>query len=79
MYFFYCNVTEFYSQLNDLEKIRESYELFAAAFPLAPHLWLKLIKIELNLAEFVNDVDVQQLFKRALSDYFCMQIDYKLI
>lgn len=61
-----------YSELNDLDKIRESCELFSSQFPLAPEIWTKWLQIELTIA--ASDAEVKRvhgLFKRALNDYFC--------
>lgn len=60
------------SQLNDLDKIRESCELFSLQFPLAPEIWMKWLQIELTIATSETELKrVHGLFKRALADYFC--------
>lgn len=54
-----------------MEKIRESCELFSAAFPLAPEIWLRWLKIELNISTNESELKrVHQLFRRAFADYF---------
>lgn len=61
-----------FSATGDLEKIRQSYELFASVFPLAPEHWLKWLRLELNIA--ISPAEVKRvflLFQRALSDYYC--------
>lgn len=68
------NVTNTYisSKLNDLDKIRESCELFSAQFPLAPEFWTRWIHTELSIATNEDELErIQGLFKRALSDYYC--------
>lgn len=61
-----------HSQLNDLDKIRESCELFSIQFPLAPHIWTQWLRIEVNIATSDEELNrVHGLFKRALNDYFC--------
>lgn len=55
-----------------MEKIRQSYELFASVFPLAPEHWLKWLRLELNIALSPGEIKrVYLLFQRALSDYYC--------
>lgn len=62
-----------FSQLNDLDKIRESCELFSSQFPLAPEIWTKWLQIELTIATSEAELKrLHGLFKRALADYFCM-------
>lgn len=69
-----------YSELSDLEKIRQSSDLFASVYPLAPDIWLKRLKIEMNIATTEMEYKkVHQMFKRALSDYFCMLLPCKNI
>lgn len=61
-----------HSQLKDLDKIRESCELFSSQFPLAPEIWTKWLQIEVSIA--TSEVEVKRvhgLLKRALGDYFC--------
>lgn len=54
-----------------MEKVRESCELFSAAFPLAPEIWLRWLKIELNISTSEGELKrVHQLFRRAFADYF---------
>lgn len=68
-----------FSQISDLEKIRESCELFSQAYPLAPEIWLRWLRIELNIATNGSELKrVHQLFRRAFSDYFCatLAIEY---
>lgn len=58
--------------MNDLAKIRQSCELFADVFPLAPEIWLRWLRIELNIASTDAQFErVHQLFRRSLSDYYC--------
>lgn len=59
------------SQITDLEKIRESCELFSSMYPLAPEIWLRWLKIELNIATGDTELKrVHHLFRRAFADYF---------
>lgn len=61
--------------ISDLDKIREAYDLFASVFPIAPQLWMKRLKIEASLASTQQDMEyVDQLFKKALSDYYSPEI-----
>lgn len=61
----------FYSELLDLEKIRQSTELFSAAFPLAPEIWLRYLRAETNVAHTETEIDhLQSLYQRALKDYY---------
>lgn len=60
------------SDLSDLDKIRQSCELFASVYPLAPEIWLRWLRIELNIATTESEYEkVHQLFRRSLSDYYC--------
>lgn len=61
--------------MNDLDKIRQSIELFASEFPLSPDIWSKYIQIELNVAQSESELDhVVTIFNRALNDYFSIDI-----
>lgn len=61
-----------FSQLNDLEKIRESCELFSSQYPLTPEVWLNWLQIETTIATSDEELErVRGLFKRAFNDYFC--------
>lgn len=67
------------SQITDLEKIRESCELFSSTYPLAPEIWLRWLKIELNIATGDTELKrVHHLFRRAFADYFssALAIEY---
>lgn len=60
-----------FSQLNDLDKIRESCELFSTQFPLAPEIWVEWLRIELTISTSeAESKRLHGLFKRALTDYF---------
>lgn len=64
-----------FSQLNDLEKIRESCELFSSQYPLTPEIWLHWLQIETTIATSDEEVQrVRGLFKRSFNDYFCKLI-----
>lgn len=57
--------------MTELERIRESFELFSLVFPLSPTIWMKLLKLEVNIAN--NDEEIQncrKVFQLALGDYF---------
>ena len=61
--------------MTDLDKIRESLELFSNVFPLAPEIWLKWLRIEVSVADTESQLQkVDQLFKRALADYFSADV-----
>jgi squamous cell carcinoma antigen recognized by T-cells 3 len=57
--------------MTDLEKIRQSCELFSAVYPLSPEIWLRWLKTESTIASSEAEIDrVYLLFQRALADYF---------
>jgi squamous cell carcinoma antigen recognized by T-cells 3 len=61
--------------LTDLEKIRQSVELFAQAYPVSPEIWLRYLKVETAIAQSDVEIDrVQVLFQRALGDYYSIDI-----
>lgn len=54
-----------------MDKIRQSVELFAEVFPLAPEIWLRYLKVESVIAHSESEIEkLQSLFKRALKDYY---------
>ncbi|XP_031626863.1 squamous cell carcinoma antigen recognized by T-cells 3-like [Contarinia nasturtii] len=75
VYDYYVELVTVAHQLNDLDKIRESSELFSTQFPLAPEIWTKWLQIELTIATSENELKrVEGLFKRALGDYFSVTV-----
>ncbi|XP_052901947.1 squamous cell carcinoma antigen recognized by T-cells 3 [Anopheles moucheti] len=71
----YAELLEVAHQMNDLEKIRQSAEIFSAMYPLSPEIWLKWLKIESSLASTDEQVEkVEKLFQRALNDYYSADV-----
>ncbi|XP_035894910.1 squamous cell carcinoma antigen recognized by T-cells 3 [Anopheles stephensi] len=71
----YAELLEVAHQMNDLEKIRQSAEIFAAMYPLSPEIWLRWLKIESSLATTDEQVEkVEKLFQRALNDYYSAEV-----
>ncbi|XP_055386168.1 squamous cell carcinoma antigen recognized by T-cells 3 [Condylostylus longicornis] len=71
----YIKLTQTAHKLGDLEKIRESYNLFANVFPLASDIWLKFISVERNISTSESEINnVVNLFKKALNDYFSTSV-----
>ncbi|EAU77058.3 AGAP002959-PA [Anopheles gambiae str. PEST] len=71
----YAELLEVAHQMNDLDKIRQSAEIFAAMYPLSPEIWLRWLKIESSLATTDEEVEkVEKLFQRALSDYYSAEV-----
>uniref|UniRef100_A0A182JKK0 RRM domain-containing protein n=1 Tax=Anopheles atroparvus TaxID=41427 RepID=A0A182JKK0_ANOAO len=67
----YAELLEVAHQMNDLEKIRQSAEIFAAMYPLSPEIWLRWLKIEASIATTDEQIEkVEKLFQRALNDYY---------
>ncbi|CAG9808625.1 unnamed protein product [Chironomus riparius] len=61
--------------LNDLDKIRQSIELFSKEFPLSPELWMKYLKTEVIIAQTEEEIDnLIKVFKKALDDYYSVDI-----
>lgn len=72
MKLFSLSIYTLISQLNDLDKIRESCEFFSTQFPLSPEIWTKWLQIELTIATSEAELKrLHELFKRANADYFC--------
>uniref|UniRef100_A0A182T4X0 RRM domain-containing protein n=1 Tax=Anopheles maculatus TaxID=74869 RepID=A0A182T4X0_9DIPT len=71
----YAELLEVAHQMNDLEKIRQSAEIFSAMYPLSPEIWLRWLKIESSLATTDEQVEqVEKLFQRALNDYYSAEV-----
>uniref|UniRef100_A0A182JYB4 RRM domain-containing protein n=1 Tax=Anopheles christyi TaxID=43041 RepID=A0A182JYB4_9DIPT len=71
----YAELLEVAHQMNDLDKIRQSAEIFAAMYPLSPEIWLRWLKIESSLATTDEQVEkVEKLFQRALNDYYSAEV-----
>uniref|UniRef100_A0A182QHB1 RRM domain-containing protein n=1 Tax=Anopheles farauti TaxID=69004 RepID=A0A182QHB1_9DIPT len=71
----YAELLEVAHQMDDLEKIRQSAEIFAAMYPLSPEIWLRWLKIESSLASTDEQVEkVEKLFQRALNDYYSAEV-----
>lgn len=67
-----------FSDLGDLEKIRNSHNKMREVFPISPDLWLRLIDTELSQDD-INAEEMQQvdaIFKLALDDFYskCVEI-----
>lgn len=61
--------------LSDLDKIRQSIELFSQAFPLSPEIWLRYLKVEGTVAQSEAEIaKLQVLFQRALNDYYSINV-----
>uniref|UniRef100_A0A2M4AE49 Putative rna-binding protein sart3 rrm superfamily n=1 Tax=Anopheles triannulatus TaxID=58253 RepID=A0A2M4AE49_9DIPT len=71
----YVQLLEVAHEMADLDKIRQSAEIFAAMFPLSPDIWLRWLKIEAPLATTDEQVEnVEKLFIRALTDYYSVDV-----
>ncbi|KFB51959.1 AGAP002959-PA-like protein [Anopheles sinensis] len=71
----YAELLEVAHQMNDLEKIRQSAEIFAAMYPLSPEIWLRWLKIEASIATTDEQIEkVEKLFQRALNDYYSADV-----
>lgn len=71
----YAELLEVAHQMNDLEKIRQSAEIFAAMYPLSPEIWLRWLKIEASIATSDEQIEkVEKLFQRALNDYYSADV-----
>lgn len=61
--------------MNDLDKIRQSIELFSKEFPLSPDLWMKYLKTEVTIAQTEEEIDkLIKIFKKSLDDYYSVEI-----
>lgn len=58
-----------------MDKIRQSVELFAQAFPLSPELWLRYLKVESAVAHTDAEIEkLQGFFQRSLKDYYSIDV-----
>lgn len=61
--------------MTDLEKIRQSIQLFSSAFPLSPDIWLRYLKVETSVAQSKDELQkLIKIFKKALEDYFSIDV-----
>ncbi|XP_065087197.1 squamous cell carcinoma antigen recognized by T-cells 3 [Ochlerotatus camptorhynchus] len=71
----YLQLLEVAHQMTDLDKIRQSAEIFAEVYPLSPEIWLRWLKIETAMASSPEQLtEVDKLFRRALGDYFSVEV-----
>ncbi|CRL07305.1 CLUMA_CG020283, isoform A [Clunio marinus] len=71
----YVLLVDIAHDLTDLDKIRQSIELFSQAFPLSPEIWLRYLKVEAAVAQSEEEIDeLQNLFERALNDYYSVDV-----
>ncbi|XP_055612844.1 squamous cell carcinoma antigen recognized by T-cells 3 [Uranotaenia lowii] len=74
-YDLYVQLLDLAHKMTDLEKIRQSAEIFAAMYPLSPEIWLRWLRIEVALASSPDQLkQVDQLFRRALGDYYSVEV-----
>lgn len=61
--------------MNDLDKIRQSIELFQLEFPLSPTIWLRYLNIEATIAQTEDELkNLVSIFQRALTDYYSIDL-----
>lgn len=71
----YVKLCELSHKTDDLENIRNAYNLFASVYPLSPEIWMKYLKIEINVALSEAEIaKVDELFQKALKDYYSLEI-----
>lgn len=71
----FCLQVDIAHDLTDLDKIRQSVELFSQAFPVSPEIWLRYLKVESVIAQTEPEIErLQGLFQRALTDYYSIDI-----
>lgn len=72
----YVQLLEIAHKMTDLDKIRQSAEIFAKAYPLSPEIWLRWLKIEVSIAGTAPKElrEVDKLFRRALGDYYSVEV-----
>lgn len=65
--------------LTDLEKIRQSIDLFSAVFPLSPDIWLRYLKVETGVAQSNDEIRrLIKQYRRALNDYYSIDVALEL-
>uniref|UniRef100_A0A1Q3EWF4 Putative squamous cell carcinoma antigen recognized by t-cells 3 n=1 Tax=Culex tarsalis TaxID=7177 RepID=A0A1Q3EWF4_CULTA len=71
----YVQLLEIAHKMTDLDKIRQSAEIFAEAYPLSPEIWLRWLKIEVAIGSSPDELrQVDRLFRRALGDYYSVEV-----
>lgn len=61
--------------MTDLDKIRQSAEIFAAVYPLSPEIWLRWLNSEQSIASTPEQLQaLDKLYRRALDDYFSVEV-----
>ncbi|XP_039447555.1 squamous cell carcinoma antigen recognized by T-cells 3 [Culex pipiens pallens] len=71
----YVQLLEIAHKMTDLDKIRQSAEIFAEAYPLSPEIWLRWLKIEVAIGNSPDELrQVDRLFRRALGDYYSVEV-----
>ncbi|XP_055547110.1 squamous cell carcinoma antigen recognized by T-cells 3 [Wyeomyia smithii] len=62
-------------RMTDLDKIRQSAEIFASVYPLSPEIWLRWLSCEQTIASSPEQLrEVDKLYRRALGDYFSVEV-----
>ncbi|XP_062533562.1 squamous cell carcinoma antigen recognized by T-cells 3-like [Armigeres subalbatus] len=71
----YVQLLDIAHEMTDLDKIRQSAEIFAEVYPLSPEIWIRWLKIEASMASSSEQIKkVDTLFRRALDDYFSVDV-----
>ncbi|XP_058449603.1 squamous cell carcinoma antigen recognized by T-cells 3 [Malaya genurostris] len=71
----YVKLLEIAHQLTDLDKIRQSAEIFASVYPLSPDIWLRWLATEQGIASSPEQLQaLDKLYRRALGDYFSVEV-----
>ncbi|XP_055843530.1 squamous cell carcinoma antigen recognized by T-cells 3 [Episyrphus balteatus] len=71
----YVKLCELSHKTDDLDNIRNAYNLFASVYPLSPEIWLEYLKIEVGVALSEEEIQkVDELFQKALKDYYSLEI-----
>ncbi|XP_055911341.1 squamous cell carcinoma antigen recognized by T-cells 3 [Eupeodes corollae] len=71
----YVKLCELSHKTDDLDNIRNAYNLFASVYPLSPELWLQFLRIEISVALSEEEIQkVDELFNKALHDYYSIEV-----
>ncbi|XP_053692344.1 squamous cell carcinoma antigen recognized by T-cells 3 [Sabethes cyaneus] len=71
----YVKLLDSAHRMTDLDKIRQSAEIFAAVYPLSPEIWLRWLDSEQRIASYAEQwLEVVKLYRRALDDYFSVEV-----
>lgn len=71
----YVKLLDIAHRMTDLDKIRQSAEIFASVYPLSPDIWLRWLNSEQSVSSTPEQLlETDKLYRRALGDYFSVEV-----